>query len=472
MRRLLLLSAALLSACAVGPDFERPAPPAAQTYMTQPLPPQYEAARDIPADWWTLFRSPALNKLVAAALANNPTMDAARAALVQSRELAKAQYAAFFPVLAGGFDASRSKNANLSIANPTNAPTAYYSLYTAQLNLSYMPDVWGANRRAVEAADAAAEQNRFQLEATWLTLSSNVVVTAIAEASLRGQIDATERLMAIASDLTDKIRRQKAAGAASELDLLAQETLEAQMAANLAQLRKQLAQTRDALTALLGRPSVEEPVERFTLDDIEPPDQLPASLPSRLVEQRPDVRQAEEQMHAASAAVGIAISDMLPQFAITGGLGSSALKAGELFNPGNGFWSVGGSLTQTLFDAGALLHKRRAADAALDQAAALYRSAVIAAIQNVADSLHALREDQAAFEASAKAEKSGKAAFDLTRRQYAVGAVPLVMLLNAEQTYQQAEIALVSARATLYSDVAGLFQALGGGWWNRPEETP
>jgi len=470
MKRVLLLSTALLAGCAVGPDFERPAPPAAQSYMAAPLASKFEPDRDIPADWWTLFRSPGLNQLVEAALANNPTLEAARAALLQSRELAKAQSAAFFPLVSGDLAATRAKNPGGAIAPITNFTNPYYSLYTAQLSLSYMPDVFGATRRAVEAADALAEQSRFQLEATYLTLSSNVVVTAIAEASLRGQIEATERLMAIASDLTDKMRRLRASGSATELDILSQETLEAQMAANLAQLRKQLAQTRDALTTLVGRASVDEPVQHFTLADITPPEQLPVSLPSRLVEQRPDVRLAEEQMHAASAQVGIALSDMLPQFAITGGLGSTALRPYQLFSPGDGFWTVGGSLTQTLFDAGALLHRKRAADAALDQAAALYRSAVLTAIQNVADSLYALKEDDAALKASMAAEKSGKSAFDLTRRQYSIGGVSLVTLLNAEQTYQQAEIALVTARANYYADVAGLFQALGGGWWNRPKE--
>ena len=467
MRRALLLTTALLAGCAVGPDFERPAPPSAQSYMAAPLPAQYEPEREIPADWWALFRSPALNQLVQQALANNPTLQAARAALTQSRELAKAQYAAFFPSLTGNFNGTRAKNAQVPVAPPTNSPDPYYSLYTAQLSLTYMPDVFGANRRASEAAEASAEATRYQLEATYLTLSSNVVVTAIADASFQAQVDATARLAAIAADLTDKIRRQRDAGAASELDLLSQQAQEAQILGGLAQLRKQAAQNHDALTALLGRASVDAPIERFTLDDIMAPEQLPASLPSKLVEQRPDVRQAEEQMHAASAAVGVAIADMLPQFAITGGLGSSAYQVDRLFRPGNGFWAVGGSLTQTLFDAGALLHRRRAADAALDQAAALYRAAVIAAIQNVADTLYALREDEAALNAGLSGQKSAKTAFDLARRQYAIGAVPLVTLLNAEQTYQQAEITLVTARATQYSDVAGLFQALGGGWWNR-----
>ena len=200
------------------------------------------------------------------------------------------------------------------------------------------------------------------------------------------------------------------------------------------------------------------------------PPELPVSLPSKLIEQRPDVRQAEENLHAATAAVGIAIADMLPQFTINADIGSSALKLGQLFSPYTGFWDVGASLTQTLFDTGALLHKKRAADAALDQAADQYRAAVILACQNVADTLRALQSDADALKASAEAERAAKRTFDLAQRQRDLGTISQVAVLNAEQSYQQAELALVQAKANRYSDTAGLFQALGGGWWNRTEE--
>jgi NodT family efflux transporter outer membrane factor (OMF) lipoprotein len=472
VRRLFLLLPALVAGCAVGPDFERPAPPPDSAYAR----PQggegqsYAADLDIPADWWGLFQSPALTRLVQQALAANPTVEAAQAALRQAHELALAQSAAFFPLLSGNLDVARAKNANLSIANPTNSPTAYYNLYTAQLALSYVPDIWGANRRAVEAAEAQEGIDRFQLEATDLTLASNVVVTAIAEASLRGQIAATERLLAIARQLTDIARRQRGIGTASELDLLAAEAAEAQIAETLPPLEKQLGQARDALAALLGRPAAPEPEEIFHLEDFILPRRLPLSLPSRLVEQRPDVRAAEEAMHMASAQVGVALSDMLPQFAVSGGIGSSALRADQLFNPGNGFWSVGGSLTQTLFDAGALLHRRRAADAALDQAAALYRATVLAAIQNVADSLFALAADDKALKAAEQGAGAAKSAWQLAKAQRRIGGISLTAELAAEQAYLQAEITLLAARAAQLADSAGLIQALGGGWWNRAKQ--
>jgi len=231
-----------------------------------------------------------------------------------------------------------------------------------------------------------------------------------------------------------------------------------------------LGQTRDALTALLGRLPAEEPSETFTLDRLTLPADLPVSIPSKLIEQRPDVRQAEENLHAASAAVGVAIADMLPQFAINADVGSSALTVGRLFSPYTGFWDAGASLTQTLFDAGALLHKKRAADAALDQAGAQYRAAVILACQNVADTLRALAADADALRATVDAESAARRTWELAQRQRQLGTISPVAVFNAELTLAQAELAVSQAQANRFSDTVGLFQSLGGGWWNRREE--
>jgi NodT family efflux transporter outer membrane factor (OMF) lipoprotein len=472
---------ASLSACAVGPNFKTPAPPAAPDYGKASLPAEtpsvagpggdtqrFVTGMEIPGQWWTAFQSPNLSGLVEQALKANPNVSAAEAALRQAHELYSAQWASYFPAVQGSFSADRSQNANNSIANPTVSPTAAYSLYTAQLSLSYVPDVFGGVRRSVEAARAQVEGSRFQLEAAYVTLSSNVVVTAVQEASLRGQIASTERLLQLQHQLTETVRQQRTLGTASNLDLLSQQSAEAQTAATLPPLRKQLGQTRDALTALLGRLPSEEPEETFDLDDLTLPTDLPVSVPSKLVTQRPDVRQAEANLHVASAEVGVALADMLPQFTITADTGSSALKLGQLFGPYTGFWDLGASLTQTLFDAGALLHKRRAADAALDQAAAQYRAAVILACQNVADTLRALQADADALKASAEADRTARATLEVARQQHELGTISLVTVLNAEQVYQQAQAAVVQARANRYSDTAGLFQALGGGWWNRP----
>ena len=485
MRLQRLIAAALgvaVSACAVGPNFKRPTPPdttgygsasQAQTAAAEGADGETQrfiAGMDIPNQWWTLFRSPNLNRLVDQALTANPNVGAAQAALRQAHELYLAQRTSFFPSVQGSFSGDRSQFPANTLTSPTVASSSTYTLYTAQLTLSYAPDIFGATRRQVEIAKAQADSSRFQLEAAYLTLSSNVVVTAIAEASLRDQIATTERLLELEHQLTGFVQRQRLLGTASDLDILSQQALEAQTAQSLPPLQKQLGQMRDALTALLGKLPSQEPLETFHLADLTLPAELPVSLPSKLIEQRPDVREAEENMHMASAAVGVAISDLLPQFAINADLGSSALSIGKLFTPYTGFWDAGASLTQTLFDAGALIHKKRAADAALDQAAAQYRAAVILACQNVADTLRALESDADALKASAEAERAAKKSFDLAQKQRALGTISLVAVLNAEQAYNTAALALIQARANRYADTAALFQALGGGWWNRKEE--
>jgi NodT family efflux transporter outer membrane factor (OMF) lipoprotein len=476
-----------LSACAVGPNFHRPAAPQDPDYGSAPVQGVTASAegsggvaqrflngRDIPADWWTLFRSAPLNELVAQALKQNPTAQAAQAALRQANELYAAQRASLFPSLQGGFSAQRAKNAIGTISNPTSLPqeNPYYNLFTAQLSVSYLPDVWGGQRRALEETRAQAAATRFELEATYLTLSSNVVVTAVQEASLRAQIAATERLAEVQRDLTHIVEGQRGLGTASNLDLLAQQTAEAQTAATLPPLNKQLEQTRDALTALLGRLPAEEPAQTFRLSGLTLPVEIPVSIPAQLIVQRPDVRQAEENLHAASAEVGVNIANMLPQFAISAQTGSTALEIKQLFTSYTGFWGAGASLTQTLFDAGMLLHRKRAADAALDEAGAQYRAAVILACQNVADSLHALKEDAATLAATQQAEHAAQGAFEIARQQRTLGTLSTVALLSAEQNYQQAVLAEVQARANRYADTAALFQALGGGWWNRPGGAP
>ena len=465
-----LVLVAGLSDCAVGPNFKRPTPPADAGYGNAPTQ-GLVAEMDIPAQWWTLYQSPKLNGLVEQSLKANPNLTAAKAALRQAHELYLAEQTTFWPMAQGSFDGQRAKNAIGTISNPTSLPQAnpYYNLFTAQVSVSYTPDVFGGTRRAVEAARAQDNGTRFQLEATYLTLTSNVVVVAITEAGLRGQIAATQRLRELQHQLTDKVRQQKTVGTVSSLDVLSQEAAEAQTAASLPPLQKQLGQTRDALTALVGKLPAQEPTETFQLEDLTLPTELPVSLPSKLVEQRPDVRQAEENLHFASAEAGVAIADMLPQFAITGNLGTTGLKASDLFKSGTGFWDIGASLTQTLFDAGALIHKHRAADAALDQAGAQSRAAVIQACQNVADTLRALQADNDALKADTESARSAKTAFDLARQQLDLGTVSFVAVMNAETLYLQAELALVQAQANRYSDTAALFQALGGGWWNRPK---
>ena len=352
------------------------------------------------------------------------------------------------------------------------ASSPILTLSSASLSVSYAPDVFGGTRRQIESSTAQAEYQRFQLEATYLTLSTNVVNTAVSLASLRDQIAATGQIIQLQSDQLDLLQAQRRLGAIADTDVLTQQTALAQTRATLAPLQKQLAQTRNQLMAYLGRFPNQDKGERFNLASLHLPQELPVSLPSAIVEQRPDVRSAQAQLHEASANIGVAVANQLPQFSITGSLGSTVASGSTLFSAGSGVWSLAGAIAQPLFDAGALEHRKRAAVAAYDQSAAQYRGTVLAAFQDVANVLRALEADAEALKQQVAAEQSAQASLALVQAQYRLGAVAYINLLTAQQTYQNTVLSRVQAQAVRYSDTAALFQALGGGWWNRSDPDP
>jgi NodT family efflux transporter outer membrane factor (OMF) lipoprotein len=424
--------------------------------------------RDIAGEWWTLFRSKPLNDLIERSLKANPDIKVAQAALLVARENTLAQRGAYYPSVTGGFSATRAKTSS-DLSPVTNTSALNYSLYTPQVSVSYVPDVFGLNRRTVESLSAQQEQARFALVATHITLSSNVAAGAVQEASLRAQVDATHEIITINTDMLQILRNQYAKGYVSRLDVAAQESQLAQVAATLPPLMKQLAQQRDLLARLSGGFPSQDLPEKFELSSLQLPQELPVSLPSQLVEQRPDVRQAEENLHSASALIGVAVANRLPSFALTADAGSMAVVFSRMFSGGTGFWDVAAGVTQPIFDGGTLLHRERAARAAYTQAAEQYRSTVLTAFQNVADTLNALLQDADALKAAAAAKDAASVTLDLARKQYQSGYANYLSLLNAEQAYQQAVINLVQAQANRYADTAALFQALGGGWWNRAD---
>jgi NodT family efflux transporter outer membrane factor (OMF) lipoprotein len=472
----------LLVACNVGPDFERPKAPAASRYTREPLVKETASAEvpggegqrfvqdlDISQEWWTLFQSPSLSALVRRALKENPNLAASEAALRQARELVAAQQGAYYPNVQASFLPSVQK-ASGTLSPPLSTNALKYQLYTAQVSVGYTLDVWGGNRRLVESLDAQAESQRFQLEAAQVTLSSNVVVTAVQEASLRAQIAATDEIIGIATKSVELLRRQFQAGAVTRLDVAAQEAALAQVEQTLPGLRRQLEQTRNLLTALAGGLPDEARDEAFDLASLRLPTELPLSLPSKLVQQRPDVRASEAQLHAAAAQIGVAVARRLPQFSITALAGDVSTHLSNMFSPGTAFWSLVGSASQTLFDGGVLRHQELAARAAFDQADAQYRSTVITAFQNVADTLYALEADARTLKAAVASETAAKLTLEITQRQQQLGAVGYLAVLSAQQAYQQALTSRVQAQAARLADTAALFQALGGGWWNRPDE--
>ncbi len=471
----------LLAGCAVGPDFQRPAAPKIDRYTSESSPAQTasvdvkggEAQRlvqemDIPGQWWTLFQSKPLSGLVEQAIEKNPDLESAQAALRVAWENVYAQQGALWPSISAGYDASRQKVPG-QLGSPTASGAYTYSLHTAQVTVAYTPDVFGGTRRQIESLKAQADSQRFQLEAAYLTLTSNVVAAAIQEAGLRGQIEATRRIIDIDSHSLELLKRQYELGQVARADVVAQEAALSQAQATLPPLEKQLAQQRDLLSRLAGRFPSDALTEKFEISSLELPQELPVSLPSKLVEQRPDVRSAEEQMHSAGAQIGVAVANRLPNIVLSADYGTSATQIAQLFTPGTGFWTLAANVTQPIFQGGTLLHRQRAAEAAFDQAAAQYRSTVLTAFQNVADVLHAVQSDAQAVKAAVAAEKAAAQSLDIARRQLELGDISYLALLNAEQTYQQASVNLAQALSNRYADTAALFQALGGGWWNRSD---
>jgi NodT family efflux transporter outer membrane factor (OMF) lipoprotein len=470
----------LLTGCAVGPDFLHPAAPEVGRYTTEPLTPRTSATdaptgrsqhfvqgRDIPQEWWRMFKSPALNALIERSLNNNPTLQSAIATLRAANQAVYAQEGRYFPLVDANFNPTYNRTSTALTPVPNSGATIY-QLHTAQLQVSYTLDIWGLNRRMVESLRAQADSQRFQVEAAYLTLVSNIAVAAITEASLRGQIEATNELISINTKMLGILRRQLETGYANRNDVALQEAALAQVRATLPPLRKALQQNRDLLAALAGvYPSEAPPHETFKLTDLQLPIDLPVSLPSQLIEQRPDVRMAQEQLHSASAQVGVATADILPTFTISANAGYINTALAGLLAPQNLFWSLGGNAAQTLFDGGTLLHELQEAKDTYNAAAWSYRGTVIGAVQNVADALRALQNDADALKAARDFERASKISFDLARQQMQSGNANVLILLTAQQTYLQAVIQVVQARAARLNDTAALYQALGGGWWNR-----
>lgn len=482
-------AALLLAGCAVGPDYSRPALKIPGAYAVAAADRRY-VQQDIQSNWWTLFGSRDLTALIEQAWAANTSIESAEAALRAAQENVYAQQAYFLPSVESGYTPSRTKLAGnqggnspgvqgngSTISTTQNAPASeggtapfnapvIYNFHTAQLTVGYTPDVFGAGRRQLESLAAQQQVQRFQLEAAYITLAANIVAAAFQDALLRRQ-------MTLAGDMVDAnqaalalTQRQLKAGYASRLEYAAQQGALAQSMQALPPLRKQFEQNRDLLRVLAGLGADGE-VPGFALGDFKPPRDLPLTLPSQLVEQRPDVRAAEEQLRAASAQVGVARAARLPQFAISATAGGAASQFGQMFWSSGKFFDLTASVTQSLFDGGALKHRERASEQALRGAVADYRTTVATAFQNVADVLYAIDSDAAGLSAAAAANQAALATLGLSQRQHARGYLDRLALIAAEQNARQSEMTLAQAQASQLVNTAALYQALGGGWWHR-----
>ncbi len=470
----------VLPACTVGPDFRRPTFPNPTGYTATPLPEKTASApgtggaaqdflseQEIPAQWWTLFQSSALDSLIRRALADSPTLAAARATLRQAQENRRAQFGALFPKADANASASREKISG-AMFGELGAVFPAFALFNASVSISYALDIFGGTRRELEALQSQVDYQSFQLEGAFLTLTANIVTTSVREASLRSQIRATQEILAVQEKQLEIVEQQFQLGGASQSDVFSQRTQVAQTRSTLPPLEKELEQTRHLMAVLVGTvPSEAAALPTFNLDELHLPEELPVSLPSALVRQRPDIRASEALLHAACAQVGVATANLYPQVTLTGSYGSETNKLHDLFGSGTSIWSLSAGLLQPLFHGGELTAKRRAAIATYEQATAQYQETVLQAFQNVADVLRALDADARALKAQADAEEAASGTLALTQKQFQVGAVSYLSLLVAERQYQQTRISLVQAQAARFADTAALFQALGGGWWNR-----
>jgi NodT family efflux transporter outer membrane factor (OMF) lipoprotein len=480
-----LAAVSWLAGCTVGPDFAAPASPTLTQVTNSPLPAATTSAattggaaqhldigRDIESEWWTMFHSPRIAALVAQALRANPSIAAAQATLREAKENTRAEQGAFFPSLSASASAEREKVSAVTSGLPAGTNVPPLSVVGASLSVSYNPDVFGSVRRTVEQLGAQTEYEQFELEATYLSLAANVVITALNEASLQGQIDATNGIIRIYRDELAVTQRRLDLGGVTRADVLTQQSNLAAAIATLPPLEKQRDQQRNQLADYLGAAPSQITGAPLDLASLTLPEDLPVSLPSAIVAQRPDIRAAEATLHAATANVGIATANMLPNITLSGSVGGQNSSLSNLFTPAGLIWSVAGAISQPIFEGGTLSARRRAAVAAMEVAAAQYSSTVNAAFQDVANALVAVQRDAETLRATLASEQTAAASLAVVRGQYDAGAVTYVNVLQAEQLYQSARLSLVSAQAARFTDTVALLQALGGGWWHRTDIDP
>jgi NodT family efflux transporter outer membrane factor (OMF) lipoprotein len=457
-----LITNLCLSACAVGPDFKKPPTPEVSTFTREPANLEVGDAHAIEADWWKAYQSPQLDALIELALKNNPNIDVAIANLKIAQQNVIAQQGFFYPQIGAGYSATR-QNVGGTLAPTINGTASVYNLQTAALSVGFTPDIFGGNRRQVEALKAIANAQQLQLDALRITVATNVIATAVQEAVFREQWQMSREAVEAAGKQLVHMRKMAELGYSSGVDLANQEAIYSQAASQIPVLKKMREQTLDMLAVLCGQ----LPNQQLLLPNLESikiPAKLPRALPSNLVEQRPDVKIAEELVRASNAQIGVAIANMIPQFSITGILGGSATAFSEMLNGVNNIWGVAGGVGQPLFAGGTLFARKSAAEAGLDAALAQYKATVITAFQNVADTLYALDSDGTLYQLARDNEIANQKVYEKTQAQFDKGYTSEPGLLAAKQQYLQAKMNAIQAYSVYIGDTASLYQSLGGGW--------
>jgi NodT family efflux transporter outer membrane factor (OMF) lipoprotein len=472
---LLAILCCYAAACAVGPDFVRPRAPATAQYTPGEEPAQtvaatgggsqhFEFGARVAADWWRLFNCPKLNAVVIQSFAGNPTLQAAQASLRQSQDNLRAGYGIFYPQLGASFLPTRQQFSPARFGE--NASPSIFNLYTLSTTASYVLDVFGGERRTVEGLGAQVENQYYNMRAAYITLSGNVVNATVAEATYRAEIGATQQIIGFLEEQTRITSAQVGAGTVAYSNLVSIKSQLAAMQATLPPLHQQLAHTRHLLATLIGRPPGDWAPPQVDFVDLGLPTDLPVSLPSDLVRQRPDILAAQAQLHAASAQIGVATAAMFPSFTLNASYGLNSTSLASLFGSSAAFWMIGSAIATPVIQGPTLWYQRKAAIDAYQQALANYRQTVLAALAQVADALDALEHDAETLSAQSRALESAAEALHLLQANYAAGTVNYLQVLIADYQYQQAALGFIQAMGQRLQDTAALFVALGGGWWN------
>ncbi len=467
-----------LAACAVGPDFVRPEAPGSQRYTYEEGPSatigaeggaqHFERGATLAADWWRLFGSPKLNGIIVQAIANNPTLQAAQASLHQSEDNLRAGYGIFYPQISAGFQPTRQQFSPTRFGQSAGSST--FSLYTLSTTVSYVLDVFGGERRTVENLRAQVDIQYYYAQGAYLTLLGNIVNAMVAEAAYQAEIEATEQIIGFFREQTNLTAAQAQAGVVPYSNLLSIQTELATTEATLPPLRQQLAHTRHLLATLAGHEPADWLPPRLALSELNLPKDLPVSLPSDLVRQRPDILVAEAQLHSASAQIGVATAALFPSFTLNADYGLNSTTLSSLFASSAAFWTMGASLATPLIQGPTLWYQRKAAIDAYQQGLAGYRQTVLAALAQVADVLDALQHDAQTLSAQSEALSAAAEALHLIQANYQAGTVNYLQVLIADYQYQQADLGYIQAMGQRLQDTVALFVALGGGWWNAPED--
>ncbi len=462
----------LLSACSVGPDFVRPEAPKVQHYNHGGDPAKMVAVEGVSqqftegvgpaANWWHLFHSAQLDRAVTEALAENPGLQAAEAALRQSQDNLRAGSGIFYPQLSATFSQNREKNSPATIGS--SAPSTIFNVTTLSSSVSYALDLFGGERRTVEGLGAQVDQERALTLGTYMVLTGNIVNTCIAIAAYHDEIEAVEQLIALQRDQLSIAEKQYQAGLTRYGALLTLRSQLESLASSLPPLQQQLSQAEHLLATLEGKNTAEFQPPHLTLKEIALPAELPLSLPSELVRQRPDILAAEARLHAASAGIGVATAALFPSFTLNATYGQSSQLMGSLFDSKSSVWGLGANVAAPIFNGGTLSARRKAAMAAYDQSFALYRQTVLAAFAQVADLVRALEHDAEVTAIDARALKDAELSLDLIKVNYRAGMVNYLQVIIADMQYRQSRVSYLQAQARQLQDTTALFVALGGGW--------